>query len=227
MIAKGGTSASKFYLGSSEVSKIYKGDTLVYGGSSPVLPYDAEVEYLASSSSRTEYINTGIVPTAATGIYIKATATVTTDSYTVGLRDTTGETRWCIGHSTYGAYYGYGKMYGQYYNSNDFIGMLNYLNDGKWVAKSFEGVTKVNCTLPSLGFTPENQIRLFGSSGVSSWYTKFGGRLYFVKISQGTEVIMDLIPVRKDGVGYMYDKISGTLFGNNGTGAFTYGADVV
>lgn len=37
---------------------------------------------------------------------------------------------------------------------------------------------------------------------------------------------MNLIPVRKGQVGYLYDRISGTLFGNAGTGSFTLGADV-
>ena len=39
------------------------------------------------------------------------------------------------------------------------------------------------------------------------------------------QVIQDLIPVRKDGVGYMYDKVTGTLLANQGTGAFLYGKD--
>ena len=34
-----------------------------------------------------------------------------------------------------------------------------------------------------------------------------------------------LIPVRKDGVGYMYDVVSGELLGNAGTGTFTIGPD--
>ena len=37
--------------------------------------------------------------------------------------------------------------------------------------------------------------------------------------------VMELIPVRKDGVGYMYDKVSGELFGNDGTGIFGIGPD--
>lgn len=41
----------------------------------------------------------------------------------------------------------------------------------------------------------------------------------------GTKV-MDLISVRDNGVGYMYDKVSGTFYGNAGTGSFTYGNDV-
>lgn len=37
---------------------------------------------------------------------------------------------------------------------------------------------------------------------------------------------LDLIPVRKDGNGYMYDKLTGTLFGNAGTYRFLIGPDV-
>ena len=37
---------------------------------------------------------------------------------------------------------------------------------------------------------------------------------------------MDLIPVRVGNVGYMFDRVSGTLFGNDGTGDFIVGADV-
>jgi hypothetical protein len=34
-----------------------------------------------------------------------------------------------------------------------------------------------------------------------------------------------MIPVRKDGVGYMYDRITKKLYGNAGTGSFILGAD--
>jgi len=53
-------------------------------------------------------------------------------------------------------------------------------------------------------------------------YTTWVGRIYSVKITQGSEIIMDLIPVVKDNIGYMYDEISKSLFGNNGTGEFVY-----
>ena len=45
-------------------------------------------------------------------------------------------------------------------------------------------------------------------------------------LSDGTTTL-DLIPVRKDGVGYMYDKISGKLFGKEETGNFIIGPDKV
>jgi len=40
------------------------------------------------------------------------------------------------------------------------------------------------------------------------------------------ELILDYIPFRVGQVGYMYDKVSGTLFGNAGTGNFILGNDV-
>ena len=43
----------------------------------------------------------------------------------------------------------------------------------------------------------------------------------------GTGWIYDMIPVRVGQKGYMYDKISGELFGNAGTGDFILGPDVV
>ena len=39
------------------------------------------------------------------------------------------------------------------------------------------------------------------------------------------ELVVDLIPVRKGAVGYIYDRVSGKLFGNAGTGAFIIGPD--
>lgn len=42
----------------------------------------------------------------------------------------------------------------------------------------------------------------------------------------GNRVVRDFIPVRVGDVGYMYDRVSGKLFGNAGTGAFVLGADV-
>ena len=50
-------------------------------------------------------------------------------------------------------------------------------------------------------------------------------KLFSLKIYQNGTVVLDFQPVRKDGVGYMYDRVSGQLFGNAGTGAFIVGPD--
>lgn len=223
MIGFGSTEIAKAYLGGTEISKMYLGDELVFGGEPIPVPYDAEIEYL--QSSRTQWIDTGIIPNASTGLYLKAECSNNADYYLIGLRDATGNTRWCIGHDNY-FYYGYGSFAFITKNIKTLSAelWLNYQNDKK--ATALLNGNTYSVTLPSLSFTPINNIRLFGSSGVSASYSKWPGKIYFVKISQGNDIIMDLIPVRVGQVGYMYDKISRELFRNSGTGNFILGPDV-
>ena len=48
----------------------------------------------------------------------------------------------------------------------------------------------------------------------------------YCKMWDGEDNLMaDFIPVRVGDVGYMYDRVSGELFGNSGTGAFIIGPD--
>lgn len=55
---------------------------------------------------------------------------------------------------------------------------------------------------------------------------KFKGAFFFFRFWKDDVLMLDLIPVRKGNVGYMYDKVSGQLFGNAGTGQFILGPDV-
>lgn len=50
-------------------------------------------------------------------------------------------------------------------------------------------------------------------------------RLYGISIADGGKDIRDFIPVRVGSVGYLYDRVSGQLFSNAGTGAFVIGPD--
>ena len=51
-------------------------------------------------------------------------------------------------------------------------------------------------------------------------------KVYGFKIWNTTGTLLrDMIPVRKDGVGYMYDKVTNQLYGNSGSGAFVLGPD--
>lgn len=54
---------------------------------------------------------------------------------------------------------------------------------------------------------------------------KFKGAFFFFRVWKDDVLMLDLIPVRKGNVGYMYDKVSGELFGNAGTGQFILGPD--
>ena len=52
------------------------------------------------------------------------------------------------------------------------------------------------------------------------------GKLYGLKFWRSGTLKYDMFPVRKNGVGYMYDSVSGTLFGNAGSGSFGLGPDL-
>ena len=52
-----------------------------------------------------------------------------------------------------------------------------------------------------------------------------GVRMYYFRLPDGS-IIRDMIPVRKGNIGYMYDKVSGRIFGNaNTTGYAIIGPD--
>ncbi len=213
-----GGNIGELYVDSTPIEKAYIGSQLVWERDSPAPKYDAEVEYLQSSG--TQYIETNIIPNANTGIYVKGQRVSGSDSFIVGLRNNTSNTRWAIGRAS-GWYFGYGTLLSNRYNVTIAECWMNYKN-----SKTIKCNDSVETSLPSLSFTPVYNIRLFGSAGVNAAYTKWYGRIYAVQITQGTEIIMDLVPVRKDTTGYMYDRVSKTLFGNSGTGSFTLGPDV-
>ena len=54
-----------------------------------------------------------------------------------------------------------------------------------------------------------------------------GGQIYYAKIIVDGVLVRDFIPVRVGQIGYLYDKVSGELFGNQGSGNFTLGPDKV
>ena len=52
-------------------------------------------------------------------------------------------------------------------------------------------------------------------------------KIYYCKIfNDNNELIFDGIPVRKNGIGDMYDKVTNKLFENSGTGEFILGPDI-
>ena len=52
-------------------------------------------------------------------------------------------------------------------------------------------------------------------------------KLWWIQITDSNnQLLFDGIPVRAGQVGYLYDRVSGQLFGNSGTGSFVLGNDV-
>lgn len=52
-------------------------------------------------------------------------------------------------------------------------------------------------------------------------------RIYYFNAYNNGVKVNELIPVRIGQVGYLYDKISGTMYANNGTGTLTLGPDKI
>lgn len=228
MIKIGDTQIQDIRLGTNKV-KASIGNTPVMG-----YPYDHKILYLESENTydlgneHLQYIDLDIIPNENTGIYIKLKPSAGYDQYFIGIRDNSQNTRWLLGRDyDKGYYYGYNNFY-YFTNNNQYSGItelkLNYLNNKKTSAIIDNNFYEYD--LPSLEFIPQNNIRLFGGSGYNANYTKGICCIYECKITQGNKIVYDLIPVRKDGVGYMYDKVSNTLFGNDGTGDFILGPDI-
>ena len=96
-------------------------------------------------------------------------------------------------------------------------------------------MTAWDITTPTLSadFATPGNLLLFatsGSDGLPSYGNIMSGvRIYGFVAKNATDgsTILDLIPVRKGTVGYMYDRVSGRLFGDAGAGDFVLGPDVV
>lgn len=187
------------------------------------LPYDAEVEYLQGDGN--SYISTGVSCVYADTV----TVFVFNDFRNTSYRELCGCDNTFLIHSYYqsnpdrvlhrcvsqwdSGYVimtnGFGQWSKVQMNEG---GACCWINDGEYSAGN-----------QSTKFTqsPSNTFNVFTAQKTSFFIGKIGP----VSINRSETTVLDLIPVRKDGVGYMYDRVSGELFGNAGTGSFVIGPD--
>jgi len=199
--------------------------------------YDAEIEYLQNSSIY-EYIDTGI---STYNSMIGIDCVINLGDYE--------HDKWVLGYNNYqGADTGgfqiglysdqlYASMYNSYKTVGSFV-KINYDNTNKndWyhiIMNCLDTVVDINNNLSSntqiydFGINGGN-IYLYGRNGSldHSQYVKVGSKIASCKLYKDNNILVrDFIPVRKDGVGYMFDKVTKQLFGNNGTGEFILGPD--
>ena len=62
----------------------------------------------------------------------------------------------------------------------------------------------------------------YDGTGFENW----SGRFYACQIWDGQTLVRDFVPCRIGTTGYLYDRVSQTLFSNIGTGDFVLGPDV-
>ena len=182
---------------------------------SKVLPYDAEIEYLESTG--TQYIDTLINNTSDLEFYIKLDNTKEPADLRV------------INRGYFGTIGVWGNFLGCYRNNSTFY----WVRPNWYYSGNENGLIEAYCGLDNIvvngvtgakkgdsGNTYRGTINLFrGMEG----YTQI--KMYYIQIYKNGILVYDAIPVRVGTTGYMYDKVSGTLLGNAGTGSFILGPD--
>jgi hypothetical protein len=196
-----------------------------------ILPYDAEVEYIESSG--TQYIDTGIISaddfswelkfeggqraTSIIGARSSSVRTICLYYYTSSAREYTIPIAGLNGTTTpfqltdlhTGVH-----IVKAHINTN--VGNVWVDNVQVYTNQSFSGnyISNVSCAVFAAKY------------GNNDYREKVSAKIYSYKMWQGDTLVFDGIPVRKDGKGCLYDRVSGTLFENAGTGDITYGNDV-
>lgn len=188
-------------------------------------PYDAEIEYLESTG--TQWIHIPYNKSPHIDVTVKCQLLQSQNwTYCFAIIDGTQQypygVRWyqdsCYEITPYGSVtlsdssQSDGVVTIRMYNNNtgkdwpELYGIYNGANKGsKYNSKSYD----------------ESGTNLFHYGQYYSVCRIFG----FTATSEATGQHFDLLPVRKGNIGYMYDRVSGELFGNAGTGAFIIGPD--
>lgn len=191
------------------------------------LPYDAEIEYIESTG--TQYIDTNYTPVIGDSIHIEFMqdrAIVSTTDYQCLYSAGTGTYQiiHLIGKTNVldGAYYKYfATGQAEYFNYYPSVGVwytLDVTGNGIATIGNYTSTSNPIDELDGNDTTLWLFIRINGA-------TPFIGKIKRFWIENGGVKKLDYIPVRVGQVGYLYDKVSGELFGNAGTDDFVLGDD--
>lgn len=190
------------------------------------VPYDAEISYLQSDGG--QIIDTGISGGSNVGydINYEFLSTFTNWEHLCG----SGQPP--VAPKVYrSSNSGYGLTM-EYNGSNQYKNMTTYTDtsrcyvhyyNGYFVWMKFGALDTKGKNTGQLGFGTDT-FNLFGHLAEPGIYGH--AKIYYAKVWKDGDLVRDMIPVRVGQVGYMYDRISGQLFGNVGSGSFTLGADV-
>lgn len=187
-----------------------------------LMPYDAEVESLLSKNDA--YIVTDIIPQAQDIIRCKY---LLSERHGAGGPFKSAYGAWDANPNYWLTIKSNGNMQLWAFSPVDWCGGLPPLGtiiDVEVNLKEKTVTTNGNVSMiNSVGVPHPDQppITLFSISN----QTKRDCTIFSFSVVRDGKTICDIIPVRKGDVGYMFDRISGKLFGNQGTGAFVLGAD--
>lgn len=206
-----------------------------YMGGGGGLPYDAEVEYLESTG--TAYIDTGITPTLSYSVemefYLVSPLSSESASATMfGTLNGWNKHTFMVACSP-----SISRIYNCWGNRNTTYTDQTFVNNlvDNWHTLLFRDKrtyiddTPIGSAVASPSGNPVGSIHLFCAKNYGD-NTLYGvgstKRIRRYKIyDENSKLVIDYIPVRVGTTGYMYDKVTGRLFGNQGTDAFIIGSD--
>lgn len=189
------------------------------------LPYDSEVEYLESTG--TQWIDTGMVLSSDGFAYdVDVTFASTANCQVFG-----GRTQ-AVNSSHDSIVLFVVRGYWRFDYFGDWKAGTAVAANTRYSVSYANGRTTVNGVSTSTSVSSGRQsgatVYVFaGHRPASTGGVEFPSsmKLYSLKFYQNGVLAADYQPVRKAGIGYLYDRVSGELFGNAGTGVFGYGND--
>lgn len=241
--------ALEVMIGSQEAEAVYIGSSLLWSNI-PVVTYDCQIEYIESSG--TQYIDTGIIingpykveiefetPTAQTSGYSKlmGVGNEQNAAYQYCILETDNTTLNKIRCSNRD--YQNAQSISITLGSSSIHDIIIQNTDSSTISVIYNGEsagtvsnTSVTYSKASTGslylFTINNILDRNGNVVSNNYPTNFTTfKLHSFKFYSGEQLIRDMIPVRIGQIGYLYDKVSGQLFGNSGSGSFILGPDIV
>lgn len=210
------------------VKKAWIGGQLVWQAPDP-LPYDAAVEYLQNSGG--QIISLGLVFTPRDRIEADFQFTSVASAYR---QQRVFSQRPLIGLHIEMYISGSGKL-SYAYEKDNLTGWIatSYNPDTNRKTYVIDGPNRTMndgthaWSIPDLSSMTDEQC---GTSPMYIWRTadtiSSRAQLFGVRFWKSGILAGDFIPVRVGQTGYLYDRVSGQLFGNAGTGAFIVGPDV-
>lgn len=173
-------------------------------------------------NNKNSYINTDYKPTNSTGVYCiaKLTSIPSSNSCPIGVVD--GDFYYIsplLGSSLMKIQYGWGtwNVTSLYGNMSYFESKLNFLGDMKATLKTNSEDEQIY-DLNQIDFNCNFPIFIFGNNNKGNCYDQWRGRIYRVKISEGTEIVRDFVPcLNPDGEPCMFEYIEGKEYKNNST----------
>jgi hypothetical protein len=194
-------------------------DQIQQGG--VTLPYDAEIQYIESTG--TQYIDTGEVVIYGSDVVEIALNIAITSGTSRQLNGANGNLYFGVNASK--KFEVSGTAAGTY--NNNFHDWYLHCKTGRKITGVIDGAVYYSAgNVPSVTYGYAIFLFAIGGRDNAAAQLFIKQKLKAAVIKKNGKVVRDYIPVRVGQTGCLYDRVSGGLFYNLGTGSFTLGPDV-